>query len=114
MSYPTKDFKLYEANVFGRAADGMSIGSWAACPPCVDLIEAVDLDGLVDRALARYPAAAKRATILRTLQEGFLAHRTGPPRLMSAAEIRTADLVNAHHDELNESEIDRLLEGLDA
>jgi len=84
---------LYAAKTFaapGTGFSGVSVGAWAACELCAELIEADDRDGLASRSLAQI---AGRNPILRdpslrrdaerqvvALQAAFFEHRDGSRR----------------------------------
>lgn len=67
--YPCKRFTIAELG-FGSA------DAWAACNTCAELIEAGDVEGLVERGLAIFGQPERRPA-LRKITEGFLAHRDG-------------------------------------
>lgn len=80
--YPARTFIAYIiANIAGE-----SVGDWAACDTCHDLIEADDRTGLAQRSLdkliLKHPEASEAARILlrdlAAFHETFFAHRNGP------------------------------------
>ena len=93
-TYPCDSFMLPEL-------DWQSVGDWAACERCGELIEADDLDGLFARWFSRFSeedraeAAAderkRRALELyqRTMHTAFMAHRWGERRRYDPEEGRT-------------------------
>ena len=79
--YPARTFLAYcVANVAGE-----SVGDWAACDACHQLIEAEDRQGLAQRSLDEMilkhpearPAAAALYEDLAGLHDQFFAHRIG-------------------------------------
>ncbi len=80
-AYPAKDFIAYLV----LPLVGESVGAWAACEECHQLIEAGDREGLavrsLDELIFRCPEAAMVAPALkqelRQLHERFFANRAG-------------------------------------
>jgi len=85
--YPARSFIAYCTPDLA----GESVGDWAACECCHDLIEANDRAGLVQRSLdelvAKHPETKPAAAVfhqhLTELHDQFFAHRCG-----AAAPVR--------------------------
>lgn len=79
--FPCDNFTLPAAA--GIPVGQVSIGDWAACRECRQLIEAGDRSGLLDRCLAKYQGAPERvrhslrANLQRVFRQ-FYQHRHGP------------------------------------
>lgn len=73
--YPCTDFTITAPGVPGYG----SVGNWAACGVCAELIERGHWDKLARRALARHPAPSRRllAPFVARLHAGFRQHRAG-------------------------------------
>ena len=75
-SYPATDFKAFI---------GVSVGGWAACERCHQLIQNGDLDGLMKRSLVTFMVAVPDAdpeeikALLSKFHYKFFENRTGPP-----------------------------------
>lgn len=84
-SYPCRTFEqpAIMARSDGSTLRTGSIGWWAACERCYELIEADDRDGLAERSVANLapmnlPVALVRQQI-RSLHDSFFANREGAP-----------------------------------
>ncbi len=81
--YPAATFTAYEVG----GLMGQSVGSWAACWRCHDLIEAHDREGLARRAVDELGVKDERMravilVCLRDLHHRFFANRLGPGKLV--------------------------------
>ncbi len=68
---------------------GQSVGSWAACHRCHDLIEAHDRESLARRAVDELGVKDERMreailACLRHLHSEFFSHRLGPAKPIEA------------------------------
>lgn len=87
--YPARSFVAYRASNLA----GESVGDWAACDSCHDLIEADDRRHLAQRSLdeliLKHPEAKAAAEILlrdlADLHRQFFEHRHGPAILIADA-----------------------------
>lgn len=83
-SYPASDFHAGWMQGSHGWVEQVSVGSWAACTPCAELVDAGDERRLVERSLdgymRRHPHHAKSAArrSFRDLIARFSSHRTGP------------------------------------
>ena len=86
-TYPCANF-IYPVSPPTDVPSGGSMGGWAACDACHELIEALDLDTLarrsVDADLHRHPHMNDRRQELLSattrMQLAFMRHRIGEPR----------------------------------
>lgn len=84
--YPARNFIGYE----GGGIVGESVGGWAACRTCHDLIAADNRTGLAERSaltlLVNQPDIGltrdEAVGVLRDIQAKFFEHRVGPPAAM--------------------------------
>jgi hypothetical protein len=67
--YPCERFVIPELD-FG------SDEGWSACDTCSALVEAGDVEGIVERGLMVFGQPERREALIK-ITEGFLAHRTG-------------------------------------
>lgn len=84
--YPAKDFVGYEVG----GLVGESVGGWAACNACHDLIEAGDRAALARRTLAALPTPADEEVwdFVGDLHRKFFEHRCGPAvQIVAGAEL---------------------------
>lgn len=84
---PTWEYPCGWVTLTANAVFGASDDEWAACDACHDLIEAGDLDALVNhlvelaqRAIKDMPGRVVQPEALRINLEGFFEAREGPPR----------------------------------
>jgi hypothetical protein len=63
-----------------------SEGNWAACDACRGLIIAGKRDRLARRAEKKLPPVVRHT--VRPTHDSFWANRSGPPRRLTAAEVR--------------------------
>lgn len=59
---------------------GTSLGAWCACDNCRQLIEAEDREGLVSRAVSRYPPDPLARQAIEMVQAVFWQARRGESR----------------------------------
>ncbi len=84
--YPAKDFIMLQAHEARDNNTHVSVGSWAACNACHDLIEAGNKSALATRFVETLPRATRRSAAIRKrmltevekLQLDFWDHRCGP------------------------------------
>jgi len=84
--YPARNFIGYE----GGGIVGESVGGWAACRTCHDLIAVDDRVGLAERSastlLVNQPdielTRDEAVGVLYEIQAKFFEHRVGPPAAM--------------------------------
>lgn len=75
--YPCDDFTVSVTT----SPDYGSVGDWAACRDCHDLIERGHFDKLARKAVRSHPARVRPVAVelVAALHAGFRAHRGGPP-----------------------------------
>jgi hypothetical protein len=86
-SYPAKDFSLGGEHNTGEVEElAISIGGWAACDGCHELIEANDYDGLAQRSYTLYVEkhglvvpvlTAVTLEAFKVIHRGFKVNRVG-------------------------------------
>ena len=93
--YPAHNFIGYQ----GPGIVGESVGGWAACTTCHELIVADNRAGLAERSastlLANQPdmglTREEAAVVLQEIQAKFFQHRIGPPAAMPVPAAATAE-----------------------